>query len=84
MGATGVPFQEQTITFPFSLLFDSDCDSDDDCEGTLRCYHRNSDDTEPIPGCLGVPSGGTDYCYDGPPVLRSLPDTQKPFEECVG
>lgn len=40
----------------------SDCDSDDQCAGDLRCFQREA--YEPVPGCSGAGSDGWDYCYD--------------------
>lgn len=45
-----------------------DCDTDEDCENTLRCYHRNQDPaTQNVPGCT-MGGGGDisyfDYCWD--------------------
>ena len=40
----------------------SDCDSDNQCAGDLRCFQREA--YEPIPGCAGAGSEGWDYCYD--------------------
>lgn len=47
-----------------------DCDSDDDCEGSLRCFQRY--DSEAVPGCdtyfddMGVleDDGTLDFCFD--------------------
>jgi hypothetical protein len=44
-------------------LCESDCDSDTDCAGTLRCFER--DNNEPVPGCrTGTISATHDFCYD--------------------
>lgn len=43
-----------------------DCDTDDQCEGSLKCYQRA--DGERVPGLLVFPAGvgspSSDYCYD--------------------
>jgi len=39
-----------------------DCDSDDDCRGSLVCFHNYADDLPP--GCYGAVTWGADYCYD--------------------
>jgi hypothetical protein len=39
-----------------------DCDNDDECDGDLICFQR--DGTEIVPGCVGVPVEGTDYCIN--------------------
>jgi len=39
------------------------CNSDADCEGSLRCFQRDND-VKFVPGCDGVGSGRDDYCYD--------------------
>ena len=40
-----------------------DCDSDDQCQGTSRCFQRNGD--EQVPGCFGgFGTAGSDYCYE--------------------
>lgn len=37
-----------------------DCDSDADCQRSLRCYQRGG--FEPVPFCSGFGTEGTDYC----------------------
>mmetsp|Transcript_4422 Transcript_4422/g.10022 ORF Transcript_4422/g.10022 Transcript_4422/m.10022 type:complete len:164 (-) Transcript_4422:209-700(-) len=44
-----------------------DCDTDEDCYGSLVCYQRGG--SEPVPGCEGTGTSGTDYCLE-PPVLH--------------
>ena len=40
-----------------------DCDSDDQCQGTSKCFQRNGD--EQVPGCFGgFGTVGSDYCYE--------------------
>ncbi|EJK72922.1 hypothetical protein THAOC_05498, partial [Thalassiosira oceanica] len=49
---------------PFLLSLqrcEGDCDNDDECAGSLVCFQRDNDDN-PIPGCVGSPYGGYDYC----------------------
>jgi len=41
-----------------------DCDGDDECEGSLVCFSRSND--EPVPGCNGDGTTGTDYCFQRP------------------
>jgi len=38
-----------------------DCDTDDNCDGNLFCFQRDDDGT-PVPGCIGTPYDGWDYC----------------------
>jgi len=45
-----------------------DCDTDSDCEGSLKCFQRNGSET--IPGCIGSGQNGYDYCYQ--PALVDL------------
>ena len=43
-----------------------DCDNDDQCAGTLKCYDRRSslgNQNGPVPGCEGTGRTGHDYCY---------------------
>lgn len=43
-----------------------DCNTDDDCEGPLRCYQRDEEE-EPIPGCyqlFPIANDNHDFCYD--------------------
>ena len=45
-----------------------DCDSDDQCTGTLTCKQRDACTGNPIPGCIQGGSGDdcdSDYCSDG-------------------
>jgi len=51
--------------FPFTLLkWNRFCSGSSDCAGSLRCFKRSGDSTEPVPGCLGtgVPGGGMCFC----------------------
>ena len=41
-----------------------DCDSDDDCEGDLRCFQR--DGYSSVPGCYGSGTKNWDYCFSEP------------------
>ena len=45
-----------------------DCNSDSDCKGDLKCYQRNNDAPQSIPGCYGGLLSGNintwDYCYN--------------------
>ncbi|KAL7450676.1 hypothetical protein ACHAWC_002556, partial [Mediolabrus comicus] len=52
--------------FPLGLC-EGDCDSDADCQPGLICQQRSG--TEAIPGCIGNPIPGEDYCRysDNPP-----------------
>lgn len=48
-------------------MCDGDCDTDDDCDGNLRCFFR--DDFESVPGCDSpfpdqIGEYGLDYCFD--------------------
>jgi hypothetical protein len=40
---------------------EGDCDDDNDCGGTMKCFQRES--LELVPGCSGVGKRGWDYCY---------------------
>ena len=47
---------------------EADCDHDDDCAGTLRCFQRTSAAT-PVPGCGAGGAadgvlGASDHCYE--------------------
>merc|ERR1712068_11925 len=47
-----------------------DCDNDNDCEGNLKCWFRDSSDSTPS-GCLAGGSGDIpthDYCYESEPA----------------
>ena len=58
-------------------LCEGDCDSDSDCNGSLRCYQRNTN--ESVPGCTGNPYGAWDYCYDtDAPPPAPAPPTRAP------
>jgi len=58
--AVGIPAD----TFPLKAC-QGDCDNDDDCKGSLVCYHR--DEIETVPGCLGLGISEVDYCSNRPP-----------------
>ena len=67
---------------------EADCDNDDECAGTLRCFQRGSAaPLAPVPGCCGLGSGGSDYCYDPDdeqlPPEPTLGPTQAPTESAV-
>jgi hypothetical protein len=46
------------------------CDSDDDCQGSLKCFRRAGD--EVVPGCNGIDKAGTNYCISPMRCLRSI------------
>ena len=51
---------------------EGDCDSDDDCAGSLQCIERSG--TESVPGCFGSGCSGKDFCYrDTPPTNPTTP-----------
>jgi len=54
-------------------LCEGDCDTDDDCKGDLKCFHRDAQ--EPVPGCTGEGSPGTDYCFYRLEQLEFVLDT---------
>ena len=42
---------------------EGDCDKDSHCQGNLKCFQR--DDEESVPGCSGgIDKSGKDFCYD--------------------
>lgn len=43
-----------------------DCQNDNDCAGSLNCYHRFRYDYKSVPGCSGGETDGskTDYCVE--------------------
>jgi hypothetical protein len=41
---------------------EGDCDSDGDCQGTLKCFQRT--DQTAVPNCAGLRTSGWDYCYN--------------------
>ncbi len=56
-------------------LCEAKCNNDNDCSGSLRCFHRNN--FEPVPGC---PNAGThgdqrsaDFCTDASGALTMHP-----------
>lgn len=73
---------------------EGDCDNDDQCAGSLRCFYRRGNwDTEddPVPGCLVGGSDddpGEDYCSHAPPNAISKPSggctTSSPCKACEG
>ena len=72
VGDDGAP----ASAFPLKKC-DGDCDSDDQCEGELKCLQRGGD--EEVPGCIGT-YGVTkkDYCYDLNPSPQTPPPTPSP------
>jgi hypothetical protein len=60
---------DPTSVFPLQKC-QGDCDDDDDCFGTFKCFQRKKgDDIRKIPGCTAknvadATNDGTDYCYD--------------------
>lgn len=62
-----------------------DCDTDEDCIGSLQCLQRSSSNPVPVPGCTGEDNSGNDYCYgNNPPTVSptitptSAPTTSEP------
>jgi len=68
-------------TFPLGLC-EGDCDSDNECEGSLLCFQRAND--ESVPGCPGEGSIGTDYCFDRPINYLYSPLNKSPLGLCEG
>ena len=57
-----------TTSAPCSVCV-GDCDADNQCAGSLKCFHRSS--SEHVPGCTNSPThggsggnGSSDFCYD--------------------
>ena len=74
--------------FPLGLC-QGDCDNDDECEGTLRCFQRN--EYVPVTGCDGEGLASMDYCYDPEGLPRAklvgengIPADVFPLQECQG
>merc|ERR1719461_2415903 len=69
-------------------LCTGDCDNDAGCENGLRCFQRNWYTT--VPGCAGIGSKDTDYCYDPelpflPPLVNVAKDPENGgLKECYG
>ena len=64
---------------------EGDCDNDDHCEGNLKCFQRNRDET--VPGCRRKGSGdikGYDYCYNDERLGNSLSLTEKQCKTMAG
>jgi hypothetical protein len=52
-------YEDDIGTYPIGAC-SADCDTDEDCAGSLRCFERNAD--EPVPGCVGNGEEGYFYC----------------------
>eukprot|EP00797_Seminavis_robusta_P030257 Sro628_g178040.1 n/a (839) ;mRNA; r:20721-23488 len=65
-----------------------DCDKDEDCEGSLKCYRRPGDHSSPVPGCATSGTPGTDYCYEPSTYVLRLRtprcSLERPCEVCEG
>ena len=57
MGNNGSPVDR----YPLNSC-EGDCDDDSECAAGLKCFQRVAD--EPVPGCHGKGSTGSDYCFD--------------------
>eukprot|EP01047_Picozoa_sp_COSAG01_P002039 COSAG01_NODE_51_length_31472_cov_106.607083_3_plen_4163_part_00 len=62
-------------------LCEGDCDTDADCDGALKCFHRSSSNT-PVPGCTeskisAANPANWDYCYK--PPQRTIRSTAVPW-----
>jgi hypothetical protein len=80
-------------------ICEGDCQTDDDCKGTMLCFHR-SNQAQQVPGCFGKGiggiTGGENYCYDPKsPVIKGSNTTdtalsspgcskEKPCAVCQG
>jgi len=65
-----------------------DCDNDSDCQGDLVCYQSDASDGV-VPGCSGVTSGTTDYCFtptihSGNLLLTFIGNGLSAYGECEG
>eukprot|EP00526_Cylindrotheca_closterium_P002678 CAMPEP_0113618308 /NCGR_PEP_ID=MMETSP0017_2-20120614/9264_1 /TAXON_ID=2856 /ORGANISM="Cylindrotheca closterium" /LENGTH=1027 /DNA_ID=CAMNT_0000527801 /DNA_START=16 /DNA_END=3099 /DNA_ORIENTATION=+ /assembly_acc=CAM_ASM_000147 len=68
---SGLPLLQESTNFPLSLC-QGDCDTDADCDLSLKCFQRNENDS--VPGCYGglEDDSLTDYC-----VAIVLPDIKE-------
>ena len=81
---------ESTSTDPFGRVCQAcqgDCDTDEDCDNGLRCFHRNNG--EPVPGCTGHRNvfSRSDFCIPQEQlVVRIDPpcSAYAPCHECQG
>ncbi|CAE8698862.1 unnamed protein product, partial [Polarella glacialis] len=66
------------------FVCEGDCDSDDDCQGSLKCFQR--DKYEKIPGCKGSGKSGWDYCASyGTKAVELISDPYRAsLVECEG
>lgn len=90
---TGTALQNVSENPPSPLTqCQGDCDSDSDCAGNLKCWHRDND-TDPLPpGCSvtgDTPISWYDYCYDDDPsaigvVQFIASDPNYPLQVCQG
>ena len=63
-----------STSFPLQVC-QGDCDSDTDCVGTLRCMQRTGN--EIVPGCIGSPEEGRDYCVVPSAAAMTEPQQQQ-------
>jgi hypothetical protein len=64
-------------TYPLGRC-EADCDTDDECEGSLICHQR--DKGEPVPGCEGVDNSSADYCISLKSMCSSESEQQTPWK----
>ncbi len=50
-----------------------DCDSDNECNGSLICFRREEGNDGTIPGCNGIDTSKTDYCIDPKSLSSEYP-----------
>jgi len=66
---------------------EGDCDTDDDCSGNLRCFHRDTSADGIPPGCMGTAHyDAHDYCYDSGDIalVDYGTDPTWTLDECEG
>jgi len=51
-------------------LCEGDCDTDENCQSGLECFHRHGYTS--VPGCVGMGTEVWDYCYKTNPSLPTL------------
>jgi len=63
-----------------------DCDSNQDCTGTLSCFKRGDGMLTPVPGCKSGGEGdipGADYCYDATSIVVTDVPSKAPVFDFV-
>jgi len=65
-------------------MCEGDCDSDEECQGDLMCFHNIDDHSDVPPGCTGTANLNWDYCFQYPELQNIEVNPTHELGHCEG